>query len=154
MSLEQSEKIIDLLNNKVAPLASDFLNWKLPVVGGDSWWDDCVLNKLTDNQKQVVIERNISELNQLDLTALLRLFNQNWHQLNRITRFPPNSRGCIFKMMRIRKNLAHHPLRSVHETNSNQELRALRTILQFLNLIDAPEEIFIEVKNVRSSFVI
>lgn len=46
----------------------------------DTWWESCVVAKLSFQQRQRVRQRSISRLAQLDLSALIRHVDQNWYK--------------------------------------------------------------------------
>lgn len=83
-----------------------WLNMTLPLATKD-WWDECVLDKLSDSQKYIAIENNFTQLNQFDLAALLRIADRNWYALRTVEYIPSYNRECIRDMKRVRNNWAH-----------------------------------------------
>ena len=51
----------------------------------ETWWKTCVKPKRSFQQRQRVMQRSISRLDQFDLAALLRLVDQNWYELAVLT---------------------------------------------------------------------
>ena len=54
-----------------------WLNNRLPQIT-KNWWNELVMNNLSDLQRKQVIENNIHEINGLSLDSLLRVFDRNW----------------------------------------------------------------------------
>ena len=69
----------ELLRLATADLAR-FLSASLPKLGTD-WWTKHVLNRLSFQQQRTARDRGFSALHQLDFAALLRVLDQNWHEL-------------------------------------------------------------------------
>ncbi len=68
----------ELLGLTAADLAS-YLSVHLPPLSPD-WWQANVVSRLSFQQQRMVQERRTTGLQQLDLAALLRVFDQNWHE--------------------------------------------------------------------------
>lgn len=73
----------------------------------DDWWEECVLDKLTNGQLEIVSSKNITSLEQLDLAALLRITDKNWYALREFMYLPNSERECIRAMQSVRNNWAH-----------------------------------------------
>ncbi len=84
----------------------DFLKKLLPRVTYD-WWQDCVLDNLSYSQRIQVDENNISELEQLDLAALLRVTDKSWQEMRSVTYLRSSERRVVKEMLRIRNRWAH-----------------------------------------------
>lgn len=87
-------------------LLSEWLDKKLPRLS-DDWWNDCVLDKLSDNQRMIAEEKSFSSIFDFDLAALLRLTDRNWYALREITFLPTKERECVRRMISVRNNWAH-----------------------------------------------
>ena len=72
----------------------DFLKKLLPRVTYD-WWQDCVLDNLSYSQRIQVDENNISELEQLDLAALLRVTDKSWQEMRSVTYLRSSERRVV-----------------------------------------------------------
>jgi ATP-dependent helicase HepA len=72
--------IVQLLSEASKSLAQ-FLEKVLPSLFND-WWNETVVNHLSFHQWWRVRERGINTLTSLDLSALLRVLDQNWYQIS------------------------------------------------------------------------
>lgn len=72
--------MLDLIKVATSEVAR-FLSKKLPSVSPD-WWQKHVVERLSFQQKRMVLERGHKDLTQLDFAALLRVFDQNWYELS------------------------------------------------------------------------
>jgi len=75
----------------------------------ENWWQDCVLDKLSYNQYQTTLEKNITKIEQLDLAVLLRIADRNWYAMCNIIHLSFGEREVIREMMTVRNNWAHCP---------------------------------------------
>ena len=73
----------------------------------DNWWDECVLNSLSDSQRSRAISSGLSKLEELDLSALLRVTNKNWIEMRSMFYLPQSERECVNEMFAVRNNWAH-----------------------------------------------
>ena len=65
----------------VAGQLAVFLERVLPPLF-DDWWDKAVVNVLSFQQKKRLEQGNITSLGGLDLSALLRVLDQNWYPIS------------------------------------------------------------------------
>ena len=130
-------KMGELLTQTTAELHR-FLNSRLPTLEDDDWWNERVIDKLSFQQQRRVEQRGISELAGLDLAALIRIFDQNWYDLNDKESFSADARHFVKEMQTIRNRWAHV---SVEEYPQEDIYRDLDTLQRFLLLIDAAEEL-------------
>ena len=71
------------MNELLAAFARHLANWlatSLPALCSD-WWEANVVQRLTFQQQRNVRDRQISSVTGLDLAGLLRVLDQNWHEL-------------------------------------------------------------------------
>ena len=73
------------------------------------WWDNSVLAHLTFQQRRVVEGKRITSLMELDLACLLRVLDQNWHDINASRRLPFEARNWLKEAQSIRNRWAHLP---------------------------------------------
>lgn len=66
------------LNQKMG----EWLSKKLPYIE-QNWWQELVVDNLSDMQRNKVYDNNISEISGLDLAALLRVVDRNWFIITR-----------------------------------------------------------------------
>lgn len=97
----------ELLNAASKPLC-DWLAAKLPLLGSD-WWKENVVNRLVFQQQRFAEERHISTLSNLDPAALLRVLDQNWHELGAIISLPREARNWVKELQAVRNRWAHTP---------------------------------------------
>lgn len=98
-------KINEALHQSTIILA-DWLKKMLHRIS-DNWWQECVMDKLSYNQHNMAVEKNITELSQFDLAALLRIADRNWYAMREFAFLPTKERECIREMMSVRNNWAH-----------------------------------------------
>ena len=73
----------------------------------ENWWQELVMNNLTQMQKEAVLESGASSLSGLDLAALLRVFDRNWFVISNAKYVNPCVRSYIRDMQGIRNDWAH-----------------------------------------------
>jgi len=96
----------DLLKQATCCLRT-FLARCLPEITAE-WWSRCVLCNLTDSQTHLVRERNITNLDGLDLAALLRVFDANYFDISQRQVLPRQTRNWLKELQHIRNRWAHH----------------------------------------------
>ena len=101
-----------------------------------SWWDKCVKGKLSFQQQQHVAQEGITQLEALDLAALLRIVDQNWYELSNVQNWPREGRNYVKEMQTVRNRWAHA---KVTEPAREDIYRDLDTLQRFLALI-APDD--------------
>ena len=87
-------------------LLEKWLSDKLPKFS-QSWWEECVLDKLSYNQRLIAEEKGFTKLSDFDLAALLRIADRNWYALREVTYLPTKERECLRRMISVRNNWAH-----------------------------------------------
>lgn len=83
-----------------------WLNKMLPRVGED-WWENCVLENLSFNQRHNAEEREYTKLEDLDLAALLRVADKSWYDMRSFAYLPTKDRQVVRNMIKVRNNWAH-----------------------------------------------
>ncbi|MCR5587691.1 MAG: DEAD/DEAH box helicase family protein [Lachnospiraceae bacterium] len=73
----------------------------------DDWWNDCVIDQLSYQQRTVALKKGIKELSDLDLAAVLRVADKNWYEMRNYSYLPTRERECIREMQVVRNNWAH-----------------------------------------------
>lgn len=94
--------------NKSAQALQSVLAQALPEISTD-WWKSCVIDRLTFSQNRIVEEKGMASLSGLDLSALLRVTDQNWSELSRLWRLPFEVRNWLKEAQSIRNRWAHLP---------------------------------------------
>lgn len=109
-----------------------FLSDKMPALAAD-WWDTRVVRCLS-YQQQMLHDRGARTLNQLDLAALLRVLDQNWHDLSGAVRLPREGRSWVKELQAARNRWAHHPAEA---TPAGDVYRDADTLARLLAMVDA-----------------
>ena len=104
-----NDQIVSRMNSYLHTSANVLAEWlgSLLPRASDDWWEECVLDKLSYNQREMAIERDFAELGQFDLAALLRIADKSWCAMRNVAFLPTRERECIRDMMRVRNNWAH-----------------------------------------------
>lgn len=74
------QSIISKMNQYIQQSADWLVLWleeKLSKVC-DDWWNECVIDRLSDSQRKNVIEKGGKKLSELDLPVILRFADNNW----------------------------------------------------------------------------
>ena len=103
------DQIVSKMNSYLHTSANVLAEWlgKLLPKTSDDWWEECVLDKLSYNQRETAKERDFTKLEQFDLAALLRITDKSWYAMRNVAFLPTKERECIRDMMRVRNNWAH-----------------------------------------------
>lgn len=125
-------EMIELLKSATNDLAS-FLGEQLPKLSSD-WWPSLVVEKLSFQQQRMATERGITSLNQLDFAALLRVMDQNWHDLSEVLKWPRDGRNWIKELQTVRNKWAHQ---STEQPSPGEVYRDADTLGRLLGLIGA-----------------
>jgi len=112
------------------------------------WWQRCVTGKLSFLQQQHVERRDIKQLDQLDLAALLRVVDQNWYDLARSKNWPVEGRNFVKEMQTVRNRWAHA---QVAAPLKEDIYRDLDTLQRFLNCISPDDVVLSEVQEVKDA---
>lgn len=96
---------LELIQLATADVAS-FLNAQLPELS-PNWWQRHVLDRLSFQQQRTARERGFTKLQQLDFAALLRILDQNWHELSAKCQFPREARSWVRELQTVRNKWAH-----------------------------------------------
>ena len=113
-----------------------FLQQCLPGIGGESWWQITVLEKLSEQQSKLALQKGFSELDDFDLAALLNILERNWRTLTEQRTNLDYRRGLnlIIELKNIRNHYAHEPTTG---TELDQKLRDVDSITRLLKMLSA-----------------
>ena len=106
MTNEQTYKEIQGYLYNATEILAIWLDKYLPRITRD-WWTSCVIDNLSDYQREHIEKNNISKLSELDLAALLRLTDKCWFNLRDVTRLSTEDRNHIREMLPVRNQWAH-----------------------------------------------
>ena len=113
-----------------------FLSSALPVLE-PQWWQKLVLDRLSFQQQRIAQERRFSKLADLDLAALLRVFDQNWFELSSKQSLPREARSWIKELQTVRNKWAHLPS---DELPASESFRDADTLGRLLGVINASSD--------------
>lgn len=117
----------------------EFLNGKLPFLGGDKWWDTHVFLLLTPPQQRAVGELQSPSLGMLDFAALLRVCVQNWYELtNRYRTLRRTTRSLIVGLIDFR-NLVSHQAVDAPPIDVEEYVSAIETALKLFVALGATD---------------
>ncbi len=119
-----------------------FLEINLPVLD-DNWWRDMVLAVLNPRQKNILLKSKDTILDNLDLAALLRIFDQNWFRISAHIGYEPEQRHYLKEMISIRNRWAH---RSSTPISDDDLYRDFDTVQRFLRMINADSKLIDEIQ--------
>lgn len=142
----EQNTIVSKINNylyQTTILLAKWLGEKLPNFSQE-WWKECVLDKLSYNQRQIAEEKGFAKLSDFDLAALLRIADRNWYALREITYLPTKERECLHRMVSVRNNWAHC---SGMLPGKDAIVSDLKTVLEFLGQMNCDIHLYNEVES-------
>lgn len=120
----------------------------LPTIGGSDWWNTCVVAKLSYQQQERVERSKISSLDKLDLAALTRILDKNWHEVSDKAGFSQDARTLVRELQNIRNRMAHI---DAGEIPLQDQYRDLDTIHRYLGLLGSDPDALGQVDGARRS---
>lgn len=133
--------------NRATLEISSFLEARLPALS-DNWWQDIVLSALNPRQKEILLKSKKTTLDNLDLAALLRIFDQNWFRISAHMGYEPEQRHYLKEMISIRNRWAH---RNSYPISDDDLYRDLDTTQRFLKMIDADGKLIDEIQQQKQA---
>lgn len=128
--------IISKMNEFMFRLNEKMVMWlenKLPKIT-NNWWDELVINNLSDLQREHVIKNDIQEIKGLDLASLLRVFDRNWFVITSSVFVNNKERANIRKMQEVRNSWAHI---THNDITKAKVIADVETIIELLQTFDA-----------------
>ena len=101
----------------------------LPQIDPD-WWQSLVLEKLTFQQKTFAENLPPNALDQLDLSALLRVTDQNWYYISNQCKFGKDTRNWLKEALSIRNRWAHAPVGGLPDDVCYRDIDTIERLLQ------------------------
>lgn len=145
-SSKKGELMHDALE-ELATAVKDLLFAHLPA-SGPGWWATSVVPRLTFQQQRSVEERGATSLADLDLAALLRLFDQSWYELRASCNLPFEARNWLKEAQTVRNRWAHSPPGGVSERD---RYRDLDTVCRLMVAIGAAQPSITKVEAARDA---
>lgn len=105
------------------------LNQSLPQIE-PNWWRILVLEKLTFQQKSFAQNLPPNALEQLDLSALLRVIDQNWYDIANQCNFSKDTRNWLKEAQSIRNRWAHAPAGGLPDDVYYRDIDTIERLLQ------------------------
>ena len=122
--------------HEIAKRLLSFLDANLPIRDAHGW-NEYVLNKLSFQQRRIAEEKAFSNLSDFDLAGLLRLFDQNWHELNQRSRLPFEARTWLKEAQSIRNRWAHLPPDGLSPEDTYRDIDTLMRLVKAIGVEDA-----------------
>lgn len=84
-----NEQIISKMNSALHQTTIHMSMWLNRILRqiSNEWLQECVLDKLSYNQRMIATEKNITKLEEFDLAALLRIADRNWYAIANVHLF-------------------------------------------------------------------
>lgn len=124
--------IISKMNEYMFQLNAKIGGWlskKLPKIT-DDWWQELVLNNLSQMQKDTVISREITDISGLDLAAVLRIVDRNWFIITSSFFINNKERANIKNMMGVRNTWAHIAPTDISKKRVMEDVETIMALMQ------------------------
>ena len=139
----------DLIRIAAAELAR-FLSAKLPNLS-PNWWQKHVVNCLSFQQQRIAMERNHTNLQQLDFAALLRVLDQNWYELSNALGLHREGRNWVKELQTVRNRWAHL---STEDVAASEIYRDADTLARLLAIIESEQFSLDAAESVKSAALV
>lgn len=137
---------INLFINEITKETCKLLVEHLPVIGGDDWWDDLVKEKLSYQQLKRIESGQVSKLEELDLAALMRVFDKNWSEIKDKEEYPYEGLNLVKEVQHIRNRFAHQV---TAECPLDDVYRDLDTLKRYLVMIGSKTDLITKIDEHR-----
>ena len=148
LSIVLNKKVKGVLEDLITPLGT-FLMTSLQAISRN-WWDDIVLNCLTEGQLRNVQNRKITKISELDLAALIRVFDSNWNLISQRQELLPEFRNILKEMRSVRNRWSHTGASSYPKEDI---YRDLDTINRFAKEIGADTSLLNNIKELMAELL-
>jgi len=132
----------------IAQSLATFLEKQFTDHSASDWWQQHVLDELTYGQQGQVKSRGINTIEQLDLAALLRVFERNWYVLQEWAGLPGEVRTLAREVTDLRHAVAHSPAAG-DSRSSRDTYRELDTLERFATALGADNEVVTQIRTMR-----
>ena len=127
----------DVLNQTTVELCS-FLSGKLSELNED-WWERNVINRLSFQQQRIAEQRGFKTVEDLDLAALLRVLDQNWHDISYSADLPHEGRSWLKELQTVRNKWSHRSSSELQAVPASEVYRDADTLGLLLGMIKASQ---------------
>jgi ERCC4-related helicase len=131
-----NKEALDVLSHQLVAVLAE----TLPKLS-DNWWQELVVDKLSFQQQGFIQTARIASLEQLDLAALLRILDQNWHELAVICALPVAVRNWVKEAQTLRNRWAHAPTQGIPDEDIYRDLDTIERLSQALGAPDSALEL-------------
>ena len=141
-----SDHIVSSMHAHLHMAANVLVEWlgKLLPRASENWWNECVIDNLSYNQRETARTKGFTKLEDFDLAALLRVADKSWYTLRQVAFLPTRERECIRDMMRVRNNWAHCGVNLPGKDDIVQDLNTLR---DFFEQRECDEQVINEIEH-------
>ena len=140
-------EIFHVATSQLAP----WLREVLSTIDSETWWKTLVVPQLSYQQAQRVERENITQLERLDLAALLRILERNWYQISQKKKISARDKHYVKEMQTIRNRWAHNDM---YGLDRDEIYRDIDNMLLFVSLIDVDEGTIADIKQFKNDFLI
>jgi|GEM_PF-1262268 len=144
MRAERDFTIVQLLDLVTRELCT-LLRAELQESGGEKWWEQRVLSILSPHQREQVVVKGFTSLEDFDLATLLHIFDNNWRDLQQRRTLDKTFRTYLKEMREIRNCCIGHA--SVRGLPVDDEIRYLDTIGRFAEGLKMEESLVTEIRH-------
>ncbi len=124
--------------NDITRILSDYLSERLPKLGGGVWWEKLVLKSLSYPQRDRCRREGYTELADLDLASLLKVFQNNFDLLcNTDGDLSFESKPLFFELSYVRNRAAHIGAKGLGLRVIERDLQTMMLVLEALKYSEA-----------------
>ncbi|HUT13705.1 MAG TPA: helicase-related protein [Thermoguttaceae bacterium] len=138
-------KMVVLMRDVTKALCA-FLERSLPRLKAD-WWASLVLPALSFQQRRIAEQQGTASLAKLDLAALMRVLDQNWHVISQAENLTLADRNYLKEMCSVRNRWAHVAMAGISDDDA---YRDLDTLQRFAAAIGAENDTIEAIKVAKS----
>ena len=124
-----------------------YLRERLPALSAQ-WWKEHVHSRLSFQQQRYVDKNGITELEDLDMAALLRILDQNWYELSRDGKLSRNQRSLIKELQSVRGKWMHTNPEDIPPTEVYRDADTLNRVLE---MIDAKRDTLSAIESFKNN---
>lgn len=136
-----------ILGSDLPVVMTEVLKQELPKLDRD-WWHKKVLCQLLGEQRSNFERRGFDNIEQMDLTLLVQVFERNWVDIKLLCSIDREERSYLNEIKAIRDKFAHTPL---HLIPQQDVIRAYDTIKRFVNSIKPASPLVSNIEDILKS---
>lgn len=127
-------EVISKMNAYMFQLSEQLSGWLSKVFPKvtENWWQELVINNLTQMQRSKVFDTGVSTITGLDLASLLRVFDRNWFVISNVTYVNPSVRNDVRDMQGVRNDWAHITPNDISRRKVLEDANIIYNLLQQL----------------------